>query len=1185
MYLKSLELYGFKSFAERTKIEFNDNITCIVGPNGSGKSNITDAIKWVMGEQSTTTLRGTKMQDVIFAGTDDRRALGMAEVIITFDNSAGIFDIDYSEVEVRRKLYKNGDSEYSINNNKCRLKDIRELFMDTGMGHSGYSIIGQGRIDAILNSKPEERRLLFEEASGIAKNKSQKEEVERKLKKTEENIIRLSDILKEIETQKNTLERESKIAIKYEEIYKELLKSEFLYSASEILKLKEELITLKVDRNKLYNLKNSILSEVESLHKENEKNSNNLEDIELKISNLQIENIENIRLEKSLSSEITLDKEKISNSTRSINDLNTRVEISRKDNENYIIELDDYREEIDSTNRELEEKNKILDKLNIEISKIDKKIKTLREDEEKLLEKVNQDNKIYQDNKIKLSTLENLMIDKKNSTKDLELELKKFNLDLEEILSEEKEITSTYKSIEEKHNEKLFLRNNIQKSLDSLRVESTNTKNKILNLEGQVRNINLRISTLESMEESLEGYNKSIRSFYNYLNKNNLEFNNLFGPLANLIEVPEKYEKAITTALGGASQNLVVEKFNDAKYLIEILRKNNLGRITFLPLDNIKFKARREDISHPGFIDYASDLIKYDNKYNELIDSLLGSIVVVDNLNSANEISKNLKKLTKIVTLDGDIINPGGSVTGGSIKTEGSIFNRKNELNKLKKTINLEYENIKNEKEVLDNLFTTISDEELEYNNLSSEIEKYKEDLKELNSKINKISYQKESINSHINKVNNEIETSNKRFIENEKELEILKSKVGNFESSDTFTTERLNNLKEEISRESLSRDKSRENLNSLKIEILNLDNKKSYLEKNIERLDLSYKKNTEEIDNNIEEIEKLKKEIDILESKISDSEIKLQNITKINSTYTDKLQNLERSRKDYSKKIEEINNKITDKREENFNLEKDIYFKDSKIEDINKKSSAIYDLISENYNSSLIDVDKEFIENNNIPSKNKIKTLKIDLNNLGPVNLGSIRAFSEIKERYEFNKNQYEDLTSSKKELEDFIKDIESTMEEKFKSSFEEINKNFNKSFKFLFGGGNAKLVLEESEDSLDAGVDIVAELPGKKQRLLSAMSGGERSLTTVALLFALLEANPSPFVLLDEIDAALDDSNIKRFLSYLDNLEDIQFALITHRKTTMAKADYIYGVTMEEPGVSKVLELSFKERSLKTC
>lgn len=1177
MYLKSIELYGFKSFAERTKIEFNENITCIVGPNGSGKSNITDAIRWVLGEQSSLTLRGNKMSDVIFSGTDHRRSLGMAEVIISFDNESRTLDLDYNIVEVKRRLYKNGDSEYYINNNQCRLKDVRELFMDTGIGRDGYSIIGQGRIDAILNSRPSERRSIFEEAAGISKFKFQKQDTERKLEKTRENLFRLQDLLLEIENQKDNLEIEAIKAEKYNDLYYKILKADLNNLALDLLDIEKSIKDLNSRKVNQVAYKEKISKDLQNFKDSYENNRKHSEEIEERINTLQLENIENVRKEKDLYNQISLSQERKANREKENEELELRKKIKAEDLEKLredIDKLDVQLQAIDERIIELEEKensfdNEFNNRQSIVLSK-----NALLEDLENKVKNLNVD---LSKNTIKIDTLTNLNSERKINKEKIKENFNKSDEDRLKLKESIEDINTKLVVTKQNFeiNNKLYYES-LDKKENLIRLLE-DKRSRYSKLQGIINNQELRINTLKNMEENYEGYNKSIRDFFNFIRKRNIKVEGLHDTVANLITVPKKYEKAISTALAGASQNLVVNKYDHAQSIIETLRKNNLGRITFLPLDTIKYYRKNFNIQEDLYIDLASNIVTYDPIYENVIKFLLENVIVVKDLNYAKKIYSSGTTNMKIVTLEGDVLNPGGSVSGGSNNWNGNIFNRKNELEEIQKETEANKANLvdldKDGKTILEDLKNQekiIEDLKVKNSLLENKLKALEKEYFENQLKLETYDKSILDINSNIDNLDELIKNAAEEIKNLKEDQDSIENNILNLNAEKSQILLDLANLSQE-------KDTFAEEKNKLNISLNNIRNEKLFTDKNYQRLLVEKNKLEEDINLANKANEDNIKFLTEIEINIKNWERELDKISQINSSFTSNFKGLTDQRKKQNELLDQDLKNINGNKESILEIEKDIYVIENNLASAYEKKSYIDDYVGENYNISFFDFTSEDFYIEKILSKGAVKKLKQDLSALGDINLGATRSFREVKERFDFTKKQYEDLTTSEEKLKKLLRDIEKTMEEKFTESFTVINKNFNRIFNYLFEGGSSNLILVDDDNPIEAGVDIVAQLPGKKKQLLSAMSGGERSLTTVALLFALLETRPAPFCLLDEVDAALDDANIKRFLSYLKNLDNIQFAIVTHRKTTMAAADYIYGVTMEETGVSKVISLKF--------
>lgn len=1184
--LKRLEIQGFKSFAEKTEIDFKDGVTAIVGPNGSGKSNISDGIRWVLGEQSIKTLRGSKMEDVIFAGTDKRKPLGFAEVTIVMDNEDGKIPLEYAEVSITRRMFRSGESEYYINKNSCRLKDIRELFMDTGVGKDGYSIIGQGRVDEILSTKSEDRRNIFEEAAGIVKYKSRKEEAEKKLEKTEENLIRINDIVSELENQIGPLEAQSNTA------------KEYLDLANRLKELEVNLFIREIDRLKGH-ISNIDIQKV-NLDEQISINNNEKEKIEGKYNTLKaqieemdksIENLQSIKYNKQSSidkkeNEIVLYDEK----EKFILKEKERLELDLKKYEEIrsglIIEREKINDSCGDINHELILLKDKLDEQNAILQEIINDIAFNEKDIEKKKDDIIQNYNLMTDKRSKINNLlvfsDNIISRIKQVQKEInELEKnKEENLTvIDTILLEEANKDEELKRLSKYKKELQSNEENIKEELGKLSKEVDNLKE---TLHGKMSNFNL----LSNMEKEYEGFYKSVKSVLLACKKNSILNEGVMGVVAELIKVDEKYEKAIEVALGSNLQNIVTKTEEDAKKIIEYLRKNKLGRVTFLPMTSIK--GKKLDINsikknNAGYIGIASELVSYDKVYKKIFDYLLGRTIVVENIDYGVAIAKKYNYSFKIVTLDGDVLNPGGSITGGSLSTNSAnILNRKNKINDLNKEI----VKLKEEQKILETKFLQYKDEldctmqKISSNNnniqnVNIEMIKLENERTKLFENNKKIEEDKNRFEEEILKLNKEIEEINEKKHNIEAELNDL-------EKGSNFNQENVNTLIKTFEEKKENKDKMLGQITNLKIEITSHENRINAntekieaidiqiqdVLKNIEKANIEFNKSLSELD----EIKGLKEKIledkNILVQSLTESTRELEELKEVKNKFMDNFY--------YEQgKLKEINKKI-------YELEKSLNGLDVKYERNNMQIENYTDRLLNDYDltyEEAVKLKKEI--ENNMKVQSEIRDLKEAIKNLGTVNLGAIEEFKRIKERLNFIKNQREDLLSAKSDLNEVIKDMEQKMKEKFIQNFREIRANFNIVFSELFGGGKADVYLLDEENVLTSGIEIIAQPPGKKLQSLSLLSGGEKSLTAVALLFAVLKTKPTPFCILDEIDAALDDVNINKYTTYLKKFaDDTQFIIITHRKNTMEIADILYGVTMEEEGISKLVSVKLTDR-----
>lgn len=1173
MFLKSVTMQGFKSFANRTKIELDKTTTAIVGPNGSGKSNITDAITWVLGESSAKNLRGAKMEDIIFSGTDSKKPLGMAEVTILFDNSDKSLNLPYNEVSVTRRMYRSLESEFLINNKKCRLKDIKELFMDTGIGKDGYSVIGQGKIESVLSSKPEDRRNIFEEAAGISKYKYKKVQSKNKLLKTEENLIRIEDILSEIESQEKNLKVQAEKAEAYLKDYEELKFYDINYSCKDMKKREEDLANKIEELEVLKENSQKILINRESL-------SQNLEEIQEKLEKLKEEDeasSEKLRLYKEefdkLNLEINLDEEKI-------NSLKKDIERIGLENENLDKDLLGLKESLEEIEKDREVLNKskegILDKLTTKdsvIKNLEAEFKNLEEVGNLNFENKNKVKNEIENIKFKSETLKDIIEEKNNRKSNLDKSienLKENQAEFSKIIDRDSFELKSLKENLEKDDQEF---EKTKESLLKIDEENKNLENKLIGKKNEGNEILARLKILENMESNYEGYNRTVKSFMNFSSKNNIFKDSLYGPVAEKFYVEKEFEKAISVALGSMSQNIIVSSTKDTSEMLKILEKNKMGRATFLPLDRVSGNKVKINSKEDGMVGLACDLIKFDEVFKGIFYNLLGRVIIADNFKNASRISK--KHRLKVVTIKGEVFNPSGAITGGSLNNYNSSFIlRKNEITDFQnkfKDLQGQIKKIESEKNHLEEKISELNEFAESYmekrnalnfkiSNLESNIYKNKND-KDLNSEyLNKYLREKEELEKNIEADLKTLE-NNKHEIENKNKL--LEDLLNEVDSGD-----RLAVLSKEI--EGLKTEK-------IEIQLLERENREKILYKTreIDRINSDLSLTGEKLDNNKKLL--MEAQRNIKEKKKSNDENKksLEEIRKFIESLKNHLEevkkDLDEKNKDYLDKREEL----SDLKERSLVISSEIEKTELKIEMNRNKISNEVERLKEDYE---VEDYHEFIDESLKDLKEgTLRRLKKKVRDYGEVNISSIEEYRIVKERFDFYTSQRDDLIQSKEEIKSILSKLDHEMKKLFNEAMEEISGNFTEIFKILFNGGRAEISIEG--DVLESGIEIKASPPGKRLQSLSLLSGGERSLTAVALLFALLKYRPASFCILDEIDAALDDANIKRYADYLLTLEGIQFIIITHRKLTMEIAKTMYGVTMEEKGISKLFSVKLKD------
>ena len=1181
MYLKKLEIQGFKSFADRTILEFQGGgITAVIGPNGSGKSNISDAIRWCLGEQSMKSLRGAKSEDIIFAGTQARKPLSFAEVEMTFDNSDNVLNIEFQEVTIKRKIYRTGESGYFINNVPCRLKDIIELFMDTGIGRDGYSIIGQGRIDEILSAKSEDRRHIFEEAAGIVKYRARKEETEKKLEQTKLNLIRINDILLEIETTIGPLKEQSDKAKKYLELRENLKNIEIGLILSKIDSTKQKLLEIKENK---------------SIFEENDKSENQKlnkyqiekEELKEKFDQVikEIERIQNISFEsktklEKINSDINLSNERILNNQENISRLEMEISKTNESITELVTEKENKNFKKENLAKNKERFDKELSEKLLELEKITKKLskKALEiEEKKKIIEKETENKYELQQNFNEQEiTIRNSNERNKQIKKELIIIISQ--LDQNRLIKNER--LSIFREIEKTRNNSKKELEEKQEYINKIELDISKISEKINLIQSDKRIKESKIKFLEELEKEKEGYGKAVKSIILECEKNQQLNKGYKGVIANLIKIDNKYITGIEMLLGSAIQNIVTKTEQDAKSMIEYLRENNIGRASFLPITTVKGNKLEKYKKVEGTIGVASDLISYDPEYDEIMKNLLGKSVIVDNMENAIKLANENKHSFRIVTLNGDIISQSGSMTGGAIsKKTSNILGRTEEIKTLKKEleeIEIAIKELQKEKENItkSNLDKLQQIEELKEQLQQNEI-KYATEQEKMNSIIKEIislENEKEKRNSEIEKNNQNIENANQ-----------IKAKILENISTIVEKSERLNNEISEYSEEHKEDQKYIDTLNeditNLKISVSSFEESNLSIDEILERINSEIEAKNQNIQNNEKEITILKNKNEALKSLIIELNQNIQKIENDVKTSSEKQENLKESRTKYNKRISELEKAI----EKQFGIIKDIK---EQILKIGMRETNVNDTVTSLINELWTEYEitpnnaKEYEKPINIKQvEENVKILKEEIKLLGIININSIEEYKKTEERYTQMNEQRYDLETTISKLHEIISEMTETMKRRFKEKFEIINQNFNETFKELFGGGMAKLSLEDENNILECGIDIQVQPTGKKLQNMMLLSGGERALTAIVLLFAILKINPSPFCILDEIEAALDDVNVYRYAEYLKKLNKLtQFLIITHRKGSMEAARTVYGVTMEENGISKLLSITLK-------
>ena len=1184
MYLKNIEVYGFKSFAQKINFEFHNGITGIVGPNGSGKSNVGDAVRWVLGEQSAKQLRGGNMQDVIFSGTENRKPLSFASVSITLDNSDHKLPVDYNEVTVARRLYRSGESEYLINGSGCRLKDIQEMFYDTGIGKEGYSIIGQGQIDKILSGKPEERRELFDEAAGIVKFKRRKITTLKKLDEERQNLVRVTDILSELTKQLGPLERQSETARIYlakRDELKELDINLFLLDHQRTGELLNELETkLSQAQQEL----DEAQSAYEQTKAEYERLEQELEELNTKLDALKEEQQENALLKQQYEGQVKVLEEQISSGRQNSEHFRSRLTVLK----------DDLQKRSEEKEKLTEERAALYNRLKETRDNLKKETESL----ENIVSNVDECTQAVEDGK-------NEIIEILNSRATTKGKAQRFDAMMEQLDIRKAEVSQRILRLKSEEAILESDREKAQKQYDAVTnvIQSTNAEcvrldEEIHQIQEKLKKQNSqieigqtayhreasRLESLRNITERYDGYGNSIRRVMEQKSSEP----GIRGVVADIIHVQKDYEVAIETALGGSIQNIVTDNEQTAKRMISFLKKNRYGRATFLPLSNISGRgglAQKDVLREPGVVGTANTLVEADAEYSELVMYLLGRVLVVDNIDHAIAIGKKYRHSLRMVTIEGESLSPGGSMTGGAFKNNSNLLGRRREIEELEKSVGiLKKELEETQRAIGENrsrrnvLRDTIADfqqqlqqQYVEQNTAKMNLAQIQEKEDEIQSSYRRIEREQEELRQQAGEIRQdhssiarELEDSQK----DEKELEVfIETKQKELEEWKAEETEK-NHVLEKI-----------------RLEESSLEQQNHFLQENISRLENeieAYHRESEEITENLsrsaEEIHKKEDGIEELKKAVTECTGKEEVLDARRIEWQEEKEKRSTSHKSFFEKRDHLSEKTS-------LLDKECFRLRSQAEKIEEQRESQISYMWEEYeitpNNALQYRKEELTDRQTI--KKDVLRIKDEIRKLGSVNVNAIEDYKNLLERHTFLSAQYEDIVKAEETLEGIIQELDEGMSNQFTEKFSDIQREFDKAFKELFGGGKGTLELAEDEDILEAGIRIISQPPGKKLQNMMQLSGGEKALTAIALLFAIQNLKPSPFCLLDEIEAALDDSNVGRFASYLQKLtKNTQFIIITHRRGTMNAADRLYGITMQEKGVSTLVSVDLVENQL---
>lgn len=1185
MYLKSIEVHGFKSFANKLVFEFNNGITGIVGPNGSGKSNVADAVRWVLGEQSAKQLRGASMQDVIFSGTELKKPQSYAYVALTISNEDHKLDTPYEEVQVARKVYRSGESEYLLNGSVCRLRDVQELFFDTGIGKEGYSIIGQGQIDKILSGKPEDRRELFDEAAGIVKFKKRKASAEKSLETEHQNLLRIEDILGELTSRVEPLKEQSEKAKKYLDLKSELKDMELGLFRLDYDALHQEIE--KIDKN----IENNT-SELEKAKEEKESSADEYRQIEETINQFDAsiqekkDKInENTLKVSNLESEIRVTNEKISQAEQGKsyyeerkNAILSSIEQTKAEHGEYVREKDEVTGKLDDL--KIQETNLSDELKELENDILEKEIR-LGEENESILDSMNRSTEIT----LRQQKLRSGLDQNKLKTTQINQKIITNQSRVDEAVTVMKQEEAAFREAKKEYDEEYINHKNILAKIELKRGDIQDLNRKIDEIKSEYHRENSRLETLKNMAERYEGYSQSIRHVMEQKKKNK----GVIGVVADIIHVEKKYEIAAETCLGGNIQNIITSDEQVAKDMIELLKENHYGRATFLPLTTVTPTGKEpwpeEAESRPGVLGGMDTFVEREDRFDKVVRYLLGRYLLVDNIDNALKINKEFNYSIRIVTLDGELMNPGGAISGGAFKNKNHLLGRGREVEKLEA-------NLEEIQKKLEKTKDSIKDVEEEIVMMTETAAEKQDQLKSLEIKQNtaKIKYDqavsiKDETEREYNSIADEKAALEREKNDIEKAIESIDEALSLSKQDEDTSKQQVEQLGNELNEAHDKQAEQQEKLNEIRLIITSEQGRVSFIEENLDRLSVSLtqdEQNLEQLksdeESQDESIAQHQQQIEDFKKQIEELGVENKKLAETVEEEKVKKQELMDSQKQAFDSRDNLLARIGDLNKEAFRL-------DSQKEKLNDRLNEQIDHIWNEYELSYHNItEMDFDESMTRAERSKaVGKLKADIRSLGDVNVNAIEDYKEVFERYTLLSTQHDDLIASEEKLKGIIEELDTEMRKQFGEKFAAIQHQFDKVFKELFGGGKGTLELTVDDDILDAGITINAQPPGKKLTNMMQLSGGEKALTAISLLFAIQNLKPSPFCLLDEIEAALDDSNVKRYAKYLHKLtKNTQFIVITHRKGTMEAADVLYGITMQEKGISTLVSVKLIEEQL---
>lgn len=1185
MFLKRLEVIGFKSFADRIGIDFVPGVTAVVGPNGSGKSNVTDAIRWVLGEQSAKSLRGSKMEDVIFAGSESRKPLNFAEVTLVLDNEDQQVSMPYSEISVTRRVYRSGDSEYLLNNQQCRLKDITDLFLDSGLGKEAFSIISQGRVDEILNSRPDDRRTIFEEAAGVLKYKIRKKKAEHKLVETDENLHRVLDILHELDSRLEPLQIQASSAKDYLRMTEELKESDIALTVNDLIELSQDLQKIEQERRQLKTTEQQHALNLLDYEARVDEIRAKLKDIDTVLDDAQEQLVEASSEAERWEGRRALMKEKRSNAQKQLEQLQQSLQAVQKDQKEFLEQEEEKKGQFAEKQKEvqkLKQEIKQLDlTLNSSVSEIEKEIEHSKD---AYIDLLNEEATIKNELKhIDQQLNQQLETAERMSGRSAEMAKR-----LAEVTQLKSELEAVLNTIELQVKEKLEQYDAVQIQLKSTSASFEEKQQMLYQAYQHQQQLKSRRETLAELEADFSGFFQGVKEVL--LARERGELAGIEGAVAELVQVEGKYSKAIETALGAASQHIVTENEQQAQKAIGWLKAKRAGRATFLPKTVMKSRKLMASqiaaaLEHPSFVSLAYDLVEFDESNRTIVENLLGNVLVASNLEGASQIARSCGYRYRVVTLDGDIVNAGGSLTGGASKQQSSLFTRKAELDQLtnnlmkmetsilqaEKSVAAEKEALASLREQLEQL--KVEGETMRQQQITQKAKFLEMEMEEKNltATVNVTSSEQSSIVSRKTSLLEQKEEASQRLEQIKAELEEINQKVIQLSELKVKSETEKDALRESSSQKRLELAVAGEQLSQLQITVAELALKRSKAKQSVESIvqEINWLQNgdtetlsDEEVENTVQEWSKKK---DALTGKIQENRALRATHQQNLSSLEEQLKELQRIHKGFLESLQAVE------------------VKKGRVEYEMERLQA---LLEEQYELDFEEAREQAVDIEEVEQvRRKVKLLKQSIEELGPVNLTAIDEYERVLERHTFLTEQRNDLLEAQDTLHEAIREMDEEMTIRFRESFMMIQTQFRYVFRELFGGGQADLVLLDPENMLETGIEIVAQPPGKKLQSLSLLSGGERALTAIALLFAILNTRSVPFVILDEVEAALDEANVQRYSDYLKRLStETQFIVITHRKGTMEGADVLYGITMQESGVSKLVSVKLEKEAVLT-